>query len=193
MKTFIVPGINGSDAFHWQTMWEQKYGYIRINQKEWAKPLYSDWEEVLVNQILAQSGNGKVRIIAHSLGCILVAKALDKIRTFCKEIILVAPADLDSCEMLRSLDSFQPLPRYSLDISGTIIFSRNDPFASPEYSQFLATVWGLDLVDVGYVGHINSESNLGGWDAGHEVLKRCGEPVAQLTYAHSFECLEEQH
>ena len=43
MKVFTVPGLYNSGPQHWQTHWENEYGFIRIEQKEWETPVCSDW------------------------------------------------------------------------------------------------------------------------------------------------------
>jgi predicted alpha/beta hydrolase family esterase len=50
MRTLIVPGLNGSGPGHWQTLWEEKYGYKRVEQRDWEKPdllewIYSVWQK----------------------------------------------------------------------------------------------------------------------------------------------------
>jgi predicted alpha/beta hydrolase family esterase len=34
----------------------------------------------------------------------------------------------------------------------------------------MAEAWGARLVDIGDAGHVNAESNLGEWPAGHRLL-----------------------
>ena len=36
---FTLPGLNNSGPEHWQTHWEKRYGFTRIEQKDWDLPL----------------------------------------------------------------------------------------------------------------------------------------------------------
>jgi predicted alpha/beta hydrolase family esterase len=37
-RLFILPGLNNSGPQHWQTHWEQLYGFTRIQQMDWDTP-----------------------------------------------------------------------------------------------------------------------------------------------------------
>ena len=47
---------------------------------------------------------------------------------------------------------------------GLVVSSDNDQFCTPERAEQLARGWGLPLISVGPVGHINSASDLGRWE-----------------------------
>jgi predicted AAA+ superfamily ATPase len=89
----MIPGLNGSDQNHWQTIWERKYGFSRVEQKDWSKPVYAEWEHNLIKFIHYDEDEKSHIIVAHSLGTILIVKALHKIREYVKGIILVATPD----------------------------------------------------------------------------------------------------
>ena len=67
----LLPGWQGSGAEHWQSRWERSYGYQRVEQHDWQRPLRGDWlarlEEVLL------SCDEPALLVAHSLGCIQLA------------------------------------------------------------------------------------------------------------------------
>lgn len=171
MKIRIIPGINNSDSDHWQSLWELKYGFVRVQQSEWSSPHYSDWETNLIHTI--ESDNDKENIlVAHSLGCLLTVKALSKIRQYVKGILLVAPPDPKGSYFPKNVDSFHEFPKDILGIPGILAYSENDEYSSPEFSRKIGEQWGIEVVSVGRVGHINSQSDIGYWDKGYSLLEQ---------------------
>ncbi|XDD50612.1 RBBP9/YdeN family alpha/beta hydrolase [Leptospira sp. WS92.C1] len=168
MKTLIIPGISNSGPDHWQTHWEHLHSFTRIQQKEWENPVYADWEASLLEQIL-NSPSQQNFLVGHSLGCLLIGKALLKIQDRIQGILLVAPPDPKSDVFPKGLTDFQTFPKENLGIPGLILYSENDPFATVSYSETLASNWGLQSINLGRLGHINSESNLGAWDTGYKI------------------------
>jgi predicted alpha/beta hydrolase family esterase len=61
----------------------------------------------------------------------------------------------------------QPLPFRS-----TVVVSTNDAIGSAEHAERLARGWGSRIVNIGERGHINSDSNLGAWPDGFELLEQ---------------------
>src|SRR5256885_15059985 len=68
---WLLPGWQNSDADHWQSRWEQRHGYRRLEQNDWDRPLRGDWSARLQETVL--DAPRPVVLVAHSLGCILVA------------------------------------------------------------------------------------------------------------------------
>ena len=67
----LLPGWQNSGPKHWQTLWEQRHGYRRVEQHDWERPLRGDWMARL-EEVLLESETPAV-LVAHSLGCQLVA------------------------------------------------------------------------------------------------------------------------
>ena len=73
----IVPGLNGSGEGHWQTAWERAAPPAgcacvrRVAQHDWARPQRDDWVAAL--DAAVRASEHPVIIVAHSLGCALVA------------------------------------------------------------------------------------------------------------------------
>ena len=48
-----LPGWQNSGPQHWQSRWEALYGYQRVEQHDWRRPLRGDWtarlQEVVVD------------------------------------------------------------------------------------------------------------------------------------------------
>ena len=40
---FNLPGLYNSGPQHWQTYWENEYGFKRIEQNNWDEPVCDDW------------------------------------------------------------------------------------------------------------------------------------------------------
>ena len=70
-KILLLPGWQNSDPAHWQSRWEAIHGDHRVDQHDWMRPLRGDWSARLEEEVLAAPG--PVALVAHSLGCILVA------------------------------------------------------------------------------------------------------------------------
>jgi predicted alpha/beta hydrolase family esterase len=112
-------------------------------------------------------------LVAHSLGCVLVAAwaaysmNADKV----KGALLVAPADVERPEMQHMLHSWSPIVRERLPFPSIVAASRNDPYCSLMRVSGLAHAWGSRLVDCGTSGHINTDSRLGDWSEGFALLQ----------------------
>jgi len=169
-RVLTLPGLSGSGEAHWQTVWETRYGFMRVEQEDWEEPSRSRWvkrlEQVLEHEL------EPVVLVAHSLGCALVAHAAKKVREKIAGALLVAPADVDDAEHTpESVRSFSPLPCKPLGFPATLVASRNDPFIAFERAAHFADCWQAKFVDAGALGHINSDSQLGDWPEGFELLR----------------------
>ena len=169
-QVLVLPGWQGSGAEHWQSRWEQLYGYQRVEQHDWMRPLRGDWSVRLEETVL--DAPGPVVLVAHSLGCILTAwwAAHSKHTAKVQGALLVAPGDVERPELAAPLHGWTPIAMQSLPFPSVLIGSRNDPFCTFERAQTLAGAWGSRFVDLGAHGHINAESGLGDWPEGHAWL-----------------------
>ena len=66
------PTAGGSGPDHWQTRWERRHGYVRVVQDDWERPTPDAWTARLDESV--GRAPGAVVLVAHSLGCILVAR-----------------------------------------------------------------------------------------------------------------------
>ncbi|MGF1428078.1 RBBP9/YdeN family alpha/beta hydrolase [Kitasatospora sp. LaBMicrA B282] len=69
-----------------------------------------------------------------------------------------------------ALKAFGPIPLTPLPFPSIVVASSDDPYAGIERSRAFAAGWGSRLVEVGALGHVNSESGLGDWPQGRELL-----------------------
>jgi uncharacterized protein len=164
-KTLIIPGIDGSPEPHWQHWWAMTDARaILVAQENWSHPAPDEWETEVAGAIIAHPGSV---LVAHSRGCILVARLLQnwpELRI--KAALLVAPADVNQSHRLTS---FAPIPQGRLEVPTTVVASRNDPWMSITQAADLARSWGADFVDLGFAGHINVASGFGPWPLGKKL------------------------
>jgi len=166
----VVPGLNGSGPTHWQSHWELALpGAKRVEQTDWDRPCLGEWTANLVEAVRRRPG---ALLIAHSLGCALVAHMADITNgRGVGGALLVAPADVDGdTPASQSLTGFAPMPRRRLPFPSLVVASRNDPFVTFERARTFARAWGSAFADVGEAGHINVCSGHGPWIEGRAYL-----------------------
>jgi predicted alpha/beta hydrolase family esterase len=168
----IVPGLGGSGSHHWQTCLERSFpGTLRVHQDDWDAPDRAAWVERLAAAIEAAPG---AVLVAHSLGCALVAHvAAERPSLAIEAALLVAPADVESAHHTpEHIRSFAPIPRGRLGFRSVVVGSTDDPYISLPRARELADAWGAEFVDAGPLGHINIDSGFGPWPAGEGILRR---------------------
>ncbi|OIP20021.1 MAG: alpha/beta hydrolase [Comamonadaceae bacterium CG2_30_57_122] len=169
-NVLILPGWQGSGTQHWQSLWQARQGYQRVDQHDWQRPLRGDWIARLEDVVL--STTEPAVLVAHSLGCVLVAAwaAHTRHAHLIKAALLVAPGDVEREALRPVLASWSPIPLQALPFKSTLVASHNDPYCSLERAQAFAAAWGSTWVDAGHAGHINADSGLGDWPAGQALL-----------------------
>ena len=103
-NVLLLPGWLDSDPAHWQSHWQAAHGYTRVEQHDWARPLRGDWIVRLEDVVLAARSDLPITLVAHSLGCLLVAAwaALSRNTHRIKCAFLAAPCDV-------ALESLHPM------------------------------------------------------------------------------------
>jgi predicted alpha/beta hydrolase family esterase len=134
--------------------------------------------------------------VAHSFGCLALAHHLHQQRSRypharpggkqggIRTALLVAPADP------LKFDVVEHLPSEGLGIPGTLIGSENDPWMPLSRAREWARHWGTGFLNLGEVGHINTESGFGPWPlARHKVdqMIRHLQRQRRLERAHPLE------
>jgi predicted alpha/beta hydrolase family esterase len=171
----IVPGIGDSPEGHWQDLWIRTLPRAqKVEQQDWEAPRISDWLRNLEDALQANPG---ALVVAHSLGCSLVAHAA--VRGYAGLIrgaLLVAPPDLELRTPIREqLAAFSPVPATRLPFSAIVATSSDDPYVSPRRARLFAERWGAERVDLGHAGHVNIASGHGPWPEGLRLLRRLSE------------------
>jgi uncharacterized protein len=171
-RVLIVPGLGGSGPEHWQTCLERSLpGTARVEQDDWDRPDRDKWAARLVGAVAQSPG---AVLVAHSLGCILLAHAaLEYPNLPIGSALLVAPADVDSAGHTPDhVRSFAPIPRLALPFPAVTVASTNDPYMTLARTRELADAWDTEFVDAGPLGHINVAAGFGPWPAGEAIVHR---------------------
>ena len=170
-NVLVLPGWRNSGAQHWQTLWEQRHGYIRVDQHDWGQPLRGDWMARLEEMVLSR--DEPAVLVAHSLGCILAAawsaRSFNTHRV--KAALLVAPSDVERAEVRDQFPSWTPIELRALAFPSVVLASRTDPFCEFERARLFAHAWAAQFMDYGDCGHINAEAGLASWPEGHVLLQ----------------------
>jgi predicted alpha/beta hydrolase family esterase len=170
-NVLTLPGWEGSGPRHWQTLWEQRFRYRRVEQHDWTKPLRGDWVARLEDVVL--SCDEPAVLVAHTLGCVLVAAWAAHSRNThrVKAALLVAPGDVERPEVREQLPSWSPIELRALPFPAVLLGSRNDPYCAFERARLFAHAWNAQFMDYGDCGHINADSGLASWPEGHVLLQ----------------------
>src|SRR5690606_2498463 len=162
----IVPGYGNSGPDHWQSRWQQRIPSARrVEQKEWAKPVLSDWIDTLAAAV--DEAEKPVVLVGHSLGVPTIIHALPHLGRKIAGAFLVAPPDVSNPRIRpKHFLTFGPYPRERLPFPTMVVASRNDHYSSYEAAEEIASAWGAMLLDAGEAGHINVEAGYGPWPEG---------------------------
>jgi predicted alpha/beta hydrolase family esterase len=166
----VLPGYGDSGPEHWQSLWEAADPrFRRVAQRDWLEPRLDDWLAVLDREV-SVCPTPPV-LVAHSLGCVLVAHWVARMRRTVAGALLVAPADADAlAEVLDAVESFRPVPLIPLPFPSIVVVSDDDTYAPRERAEAFARARGSRFVGLSGIGHINSDSGLGEWPEGRAVL-----------------------
>ena len=170
-RVLLLPGWLNSGAGHWQTRWEARHGFERVQQSDWNWPRRGDWMARLEEVLLAVER--PALLAAHSLGCQLVAAWAAHSHHTGRVVgaLLVAPPDTERADTPPPIAGWAPMARGRLPFAAKVVYSEDDPFCSPERARSLARDWGAPALSLGRAGHVNAESGLGDWPAGLAWLR----------------------
>jgi len=179
----LLPGWNNSGPSHWLSRWEAVHGFQRVEQHDWLRPLRGDWISRLEDVLLTGSQEEPVVLVAHNLGCQLVAAwaSHSKNTHRVKAALLVATSDPEREALRPVLRSWSPVAMQRLPFISVLVGSENDPYCSAERARQFATAWGADWVSAGVRGQLNADSQLGDWPEGHAHLQTLRAQVQTLT------------
>ncbi len=171
-KYFIIPGYSKNTDAHWQSVWANVLPNAQvIEQDKWEGVHKDDWinriEETLANEDLSQ-----IILIGHSLGVATILHWVKQYGHKVRGVLLVAPTDIDDLAEPIEAYGFNPMPLEKLPFPSIIIASENDVWISLKRANEYAELWGSEIVNVGKLGHINADSNLGEWQVGQGILKQ---------------------
>lgn len=170
-NVLVLPGWHGSGPAHWQSRWEQRHGYRRVEQHDWDRPLRGDWLARLEDLVLA-CDEAPV-LVAHGLGCIQAAAwaASSRNASRVKAALLVAPLDVEREDLRPQLPTWSPIVLDALPFTSVLVASADDRLCDPQRSRMLAAAWSAQLVNQPASHHLNADSGLGSWPEGHVLLQ----------------------
>lgn len=169
----LLPGWLDSGPGHWQTRWQERHGFVRVEQHDWQRPLRGDWCARLEDVVLAQPAGRPLLLAAHSLGCLLTAwwAAHSRHTHRVAGALLVAPPEIERDDLRQQIPGWAPPARARLPFASIVVASSDDAYGSLESASRLAADWGATFYNIGPRGHINAESGLGDWDEGLALLR----------------------
>lgn len=168
--TLIVPGLNGSPNGHWQDHWlKDDPSAKRVDQDDRHCPVLADWLSRLEAALATVE---EAYVVAHSLGCVLIANmARRPLAAKIKAALMVAPASLEKVELLHPcIVRFGSFPTLHLPFPSLVVGSTTDPYMDADEVTQTARLWGSDLINLGDVGHLNIASGFGRWPEGYSLL-----------------------
>ncbi|MCE3271316.1 MAG: hypothetical protein K0S57_1713 [Ramlibacter sp.] len=170
-NVLLLPGWENSGPKHWQSLWEQRHGYRRVEQHDWMTPLRGDWVARLEDVVL--TCDEPAVLVAHSLGCVLVAAWAAKSQNThrVKAALLVAPGDVERPDIRDQIPSWSPIELQALPFPAVLVASRTDPYCEFERARLFGYAWNAQFMDYGDCGHINADSGLASWPEGHVLLQ----------------------
>jgi predicted alpha/beta hydrolase family esterase len=167
----ILPGLGNSGPLHWQSLWQDEYNFIRVEQQDWETPKCADWIEIL-NNTVNNYDLANVLLVGHSLACTTIAYWAQKYPSIIKGALLVAPSDTEADTYPSGTTGFRPVPLNPLPFKSIVVASSNDYYVTTNRAKLFANSWGSTFVNMGDAGHINVASGYGQWDEGLKLLKQ---------------------
>lgn len=170
-RVLLLPGWLNSGPSHWQSRWEALHGFERVEQADWLWPRRGDWMARLEEVLLADPR--PTVLVAHSLGCLLVAAWAGKTQHAqrVQGALLVAPPDVERDDLALQITPWRPIVRRPLPFATHVIYSDDDPYCSAPRARGMAASWAAESHSVGTAGHLNGDSGLGDWPAGLACLQ----------------------
>jgi predicted alpha/beta hydrolase family esterase len=185
----IVPGLRDHVAEHWQTLLAARLPRVRMvspmgrNDLDCAKRI-----EAIDRALIGL--HGRVILVAHSGGAIMVAHWAKRYRRRIQGALLATPPDFeepmpDGYPTMEALAAggWLPVPRDPLPFPSIVAASRNDPLGRFERVAELAQAWGSRFVDIGEVGHLNPVSGFGEWPQATEFIREISGSSGQVAFA----------
>ena len=167
----VLSGIGNSGPQHWQSLWQRRHPqWQRVNLGDWDTPICDDWVRAL--DVAVAACLSPPVLVAHSLGCLLVAHWAHRSALVPEGAFLVAVPDPESANFPAKARGFAPVPMRPHGFSSIVVASANEPFASSALAQRGPNAWGSRFVDIGEAGHINADSGHGEWNEGYAIFQQ---------------------
>src|SRR5215217_3597633 len=138
MTFVIIPGLDGSDEYHWQSRWEADWlpSAVRIEPLSWTAPDLADWSGAVTTAVARATS--PITFVAHSLGCHVLAHWLtaapsSSVRAAppVRGAFLVAPPDpLAPTFPVERIPTFARIPSAPLGLPAVLVASDDDPYCT---------------------------------------------------------------
>ena len=166
----ILPGIGDSDPGHWQSLWQESPPrFVRVEQRDWRRPVCAQWVETLEHAVKSEGGD--CVLVAHSLGCLLVAHWAAQTSLGVRGALLVAPPDPGSAVFPPQIEGFSQVPMAPLAFPSIVVASSDDAYGDLSFTAACARAWGSRFVEIGPAGHINTVRGFGPWPEGLALFR----------------------
>jgi ParB family chromosome partitioning protein len=167
----LLPGWQNSGPDHWQSLWEARHGYHRVEQHDWMRPLRGDWSARLEETVV--DADGPVVLVAHSLGCILTAwwaAHSPNAHRVQGRAAGGAPAMWSAPIWPRKSTAGRPLRASRCRFLPCWWAAATTRIAAYERARRRWARLGRALHRLRRRGHINADSGLASWPEGHHLL-----------------------
>ena len=164
VRVLVIPGLHGSGPAHWQTWLQSRLpGAVRVEQDDWDHADLEAWS-ARIAEVLDEAPDLPHVAVAHSFGCLALVHCLGQRRQHPRRddrpagvqgALLVAPAEPDRFHIA------DRLPHHGLDVPAMVFASETDPWMRITSARRWAAVWGANILNLGDVGHINTEAGFG--------------------------------
>ncbi len=170
----LQPGINNSGAEHWQSRWEAMHPQtVRIQQHDWDHPVCSEWVAEIEACVKVQTTPPVV--VAHSLGCLALAKWASQSALRVKALMFVSLPDPSKPVFPAEARGFEEIPLWLGGRRSLIVYSEDDPYGCLDLTRSTAAAWQADTLGIGAKGHINASSGVGDWSFGWQLVGNLSE------------------
>jgi uncharacterized protein len=139
-------------------------------QRDWDHPDCDEWVEAL--DVAVRLANEPPIIVAHSLGCLVVARWAARSNLAVHAVLLVAVPDPEGLAFPREATGFSAVTTELRGKRITIISSTDDPYSTAEYTLQRVAQWNAEHISLASCGHINAASGLGDWAEGWSIVER---------------------
>lgn len=155
VRVLVVPGLHDSGPAHWQSWLQAHFRHARrVEQDDWTRPDLDRWALRILDTV-AQEPAAQWVAVAHSFGSLAVAHALGLGAPAIRAALLVAPAEPDKFRVA------ERLPQRGLPVPSALIASETDPWMTVDSARRWARRWGSQFINLGDVGHLNTEAGFG--------------------------------
>jgi predicted alpha/beta hydrolase family esterase len=181
-RILLLPGWQNSGAGHWQSQWQHQFGYLRVEQHDWMRPLRGDWIARLEDVLLSvESPVPCWWRTAWAASWWPRGPHIHVTAGGCKAALLVAPGDAERDELRPVLPSWSPPVLQRLPFRSCLVASSDDPYCSldvpqnspapgvPSWSTWAH--WGISMPSPGWA-----------WPQGQDLLQDLISPLRKETH-----------